>query len=822
MIETQTGTTTYQGDGTNKDFSIPYRVDSLTHLRVYVTDRAVSPPTVTQINSADYEVDGDFTAGIATLQYPTDTSGDPALVSTKFLTIERVVPLTQDTSFSSVFGNFQEAMEGMGDKIVQMVQQVNDKLSRAIVVPVGSGITVDEYVTSIEDSALRAEDAATRAEDAVAGVPAVPFKEVFGIGGTTPFSITQSHNGNLAVATVGGGGLVVNLPQMSTLTFPYQVAIKRLSGSGTMTVNAYSGNNISGSSSLTMASNGETVMFAADDDTLAGTWTTVTCGSFGAGSITNPMLGTGIVEGDNLADDSITLNHLSAEVDTRLSAVPFQDIQLISADKTATSANNGMIFNVTASGTINITLPAHTSVTSPYWLAVRRASGSGTINVLRSASDTINGATSYVFTSTVGNTVIFVPDFTGGTAGEWSTILCGTDASVGDNSLTTAKYQDSSVTGPKVADGALTTAKYADSSVTGVKVADATLTTAKYVDNSVTPEKLSQYSGFSILGNLTTGTGNISGLVLGDRSLPMRKTGNIKSFVMSNDFALLDSGSTQLMEMGVPFVGGRLTIASGAPAPDVSSSSPQGYSATGSTLYYTPYIHDKITMYDTSNSLWRLVTFTETSIAAPTSTGTFDVFAVWSSTSAITLEYQKWNSANSRTSFGLSRVNGVLVLSTDSSRRYLGTVYVETANSLSDTTRQRHIWNMYNRIQRTAYAYETTASWSYTTASWRASNNTTANRVEFVRGLDEEAVNAILTGKCSNTNGYIGIGRGSSSADVSVQGTSYDATVGFCGKVGIGFVALYMLEYGGTSSTFYGGGAYGNLPFRGIVANATM
>lgn len=852
-ISTQTGSATYQGNGSSKAFGIPYRVDSLTHLRVYVTDRSVTPPSVVQIASGDYEVTGDFTLGNATLNYPKSSSLTP-LPSTQWITIERVVPLVQDVNFSTVGGYFKEDAEGMGDKIVQMVQQVNDKLARAVLVPVGSGISPDEYTTTITQAVSQAEEAATRAENAVIDMPAVPFKEAFLIGGVSPFSINQSHNGHLAVATVGAGGLVVNLPQMSSLTFPYLVAIQRESGSGTMTVNAYAGDNIVGSSSKTMETNGETIMFIADNDTLAGRWTIVShgSGSYATGSVNEAMLADGAVTANKIAsnavtasklgtssvttskiaddavtsnkiaDDSITLAHLTAEVDTLLNALPFRDNQLISADKTADASNNGMLFKVAASGTINITLPATTSITAPYWLVVRRESGSGTINVLRSSTDTIDGATSYTFTSTVGNAVIFIPDFTGGTVGQWAKLVLGTDASIADNSISTAKIQDLAVITAKLADLGITTAKIADSAVTTPKIADGATTTAKLADNAVSVAKFAQFSDYSILGRLTTGTGNISGLTLGDRSLPMRKTGNVKSFALSNDFTLLDSGSTQLVEMGIPLQGGRLTLVSGSPAPDVGASSPQGYSGTGATLYYTPYIHDRITLYDTSNSLWRLVTFTETSIAAPTSTGTFDVFAVWATPTSMTLEYQKWGSANSRSSFSLSRVNGILVLTSDYSRRYLGTVYADTANSLNDTTRQRHIWNMYNRLQRTAYAYESTASWSYTTASWRPANNTTANRVEFVRGLDEEAVNAILTGKCSNTNGYLGIGRGTSSADVSLQGTTYDVSVGYCGKVGIGFVALYMLEYGGASSTFYGGGAYGNLPFRGIVANATM
>lgn len=466
-IDTQSASATYQGDGSNRDFSIPYRVDSLTHLRVYVTNRGVTPPSVLQIAAGDYEVTGDFTLGNATLTYPKSSSLTP-LSSTRYLTIERVLPLVQDVSFTTANGYFLQDLEKANDATIQKVQQINERVQRAVTVPIGSGLDPDDYYATITEAVESAQAAAAQAQAAVIDMPAVPFKEVFGIGGTTPFAITQSHNGYLAVATVGAGGLVVNLPQMSSLTFPYLVALQRESGSGTMTVNAYAGDNIVGSSSKTMATNGETIMFIADNDTLAGRWTIVShgSGSYATGSISTAMLADdsvtaekiadGAIQSNHYADDSIstaniqdsaitatkiestclTLSHMSADIIALLNGIFGQGISVISSSTTLTETHKGQILNIdTSGGAVTITLPAITSVTSPYYVAIRRYAGSGTITVQRGASDTIDGSTSTTIPATVGNAKIFTADFAGATANTWTTLFCGTDANITDGSI---------------------------------------------------------------------------------------------------------------------------------------------------------------------------------------------------------------------------------------------------------------------------------------------------------------------------------------------------------------------------------------------------
>jgi hypothetical protein len=64
--------------------------------------------------------------------------------------------------------------------------------------------------------------------------------------------------------------------------------------------------------------------------------------------------------------------------------------------------------------------------------------------------------------------------------------------------------------------------------------------------------------------------------------------------------------------------------------------------------------------------------------------------------------------------------------------------------------------------------YDNTDSWNYTVASWQIKNNNNANKISFVRGLNEDAVDALnpmfsLNGT-TNVTRIVGIGLDSTTA----------------------------------------------------------
>jgi hypothetical protein len=117
----------------------------------------------------------------------------------------------------------------------------------------------------------------------------------------------------------------------------------------------------------------------------------------------------------------------------------------------------------------------------------------------------------------------------------------------------------------------------------------------------------------------------------------------------------------------------------------------------------------------------------------------YDVFAEESSGLAV-LSGIAWANSLSR-DVPLVAHEGVYVQSGAPQRRYAGTIRVHSDGNAHDTELRRFVWNYYNRARRSLHVHETAASWTYAVANtWRPANNNTANRVEFVTGVQEDAI----------------------------------------------------------------------------------
>ena len=86
---------------------------------------------------------------------------------------------------------------------------------------------------------------------------------------------------------------------------------------------------------------------------------------------------------------------------------------------------------------------------------------------------------------------------------------------------------------------------------------------------------------------------------------------------------------------------------------------------------------------------------------------------------------------------------------------------------------KRYLWNYYNRISRPLQKLETTNSWTYTTATYRQANASTANQVDTVVGVAEALINLNVLGLAANTQGdnnvtvQVGIDEGGTTANDS-------------------------------------------------------
>lgn len=248
---------------------------------------------------------------------------------------------------------------------------------------------------------------------------------------------------------------------------------------------------------------------------------------------------------------------------------------------------------------------------------------------------------------------------------------------------------------------------------------------------------------------------------------------------------------------------GRLTLTSGTPFTTANVTA-------ATTLYFTPYAGDQIALYN--GTTWDLITFAEISIAVPATTSTmYDVF-VYNSGGTATLELLAWTNDTTRAT-ALVLQNGVLCKTGALTRRYVGSMRTTTVSGQTEVSDKRvFVWNYYNRLTRFLKAQEATASWTYTTATWRAVNGGTTvgtSRVEIIIGWAEVEVEAKAYGLSSNasTLAASGVGIDSTSANSALaQGQTAGGTISlqlalYSGYPAVGYHFVQWLEISAATGT---------------------
>lgn len=263
---------------------------------------------------------------------------------------------------------------------------------------------------------------------------------------------------------------------------------------------------------------------------------------------------------------------------------------------------------------------------------------------------------------------------------------------------------------------------------------------------------------------------------------------------------------------------GRLTLTSGTPVTTAD--------VTGAgTIYFAPIYGNTIALYD--GTFWELCTFAELSLALTvTAAKNYDVF-LYNNVGTLTLELSAaWTNDTTRAD-ALALQDGIQVKSSDHTRRLIGTIRADGTNTTADsgggvTTSvggTRFVWNMHNRRKRTMIVIDTTDTWSYTTNTWRQARATAGNKVEYVVGLSEDAVEAraiAVANVVSNSGAAakVGVGVDSTTAPSGLRQGGYNPSASnfyvallglYEGFPGIGYHALNWLEKGAdVTSTFIG------------------
>jgi hypothetical protein len=262
---------------------------------------------------------------------------------------------------------------------------------------------------------------------------------------------------------------------------------------------------------------------------------------------------------------------------------------------------------------------------------------------------------------------------------------------------------------------------------------------------------------------------------------------------------------------------GRLTLTSGTP---ITTSDVTG----ATTIYFTPYKGGRIALFD-GTSVWTALPFSETSLALGTlvSATNYDVFA-YNNNGTLALEIGPAWSSNTARATALVLQDGVYVKSGATTRRYLGTFRTTSTTTTEDsgggvTTQvggKRFLWNMCNRVDRPMSVFDSTNAWSYITGAWRQKNAAAGNKVEFVVGLSEDAIEALSTEAvqvAQNTrDALVSIGVDSVTVPSATIGQGSWGSTGvfdmsmsskYVGFPGAGYHYLAELEYGADNVCYF-------------------
>lgn len=288
---------------------------------------------------------------------------------------------------------------------------------------------------------------------------------------------------------------------------------------------------------------------------------------------------------------------------------------------------------------------------------------------------------------------------------------------------------------------------------------------------------------------------------------------------------------------------GRLTLASGTPvvASDQSAKT---------AVYYTPYVGNLVPIYNGTSMV--PTTFSELTLTLAsqhTASSIYDVF-VFSNSGVLTLATgPAWTTATAGsgargTGAGtteLSRVGGLWTNTVQITGRngsntytiganlatYLGSISMDgtngqvTCHTSWGQSRKFGVWNAYNRVPIILRAGDSTASWTYSSATVRAANNSSSNVATTFCGLAEENIDIIyrqLIGNDASSFAKIGIGINATNAYTGATSQALANTSATNGPVpgpathtivpAIGIQNVYCCESntaGAGSATYLGG-----------------
>lgn len=254
-------------------------------------------------------------------------------------------------------------------------------------------------------------------------------------------------------------------------------------------------------------------------------------------------------------------------------------------------------------------------------------------------------------------------------------------------------------------------------------------------------------------GTVTIATGGGSGSVTVEETDGTPSVSGVSTIKVTNG-KLTDNGSGVVTldltgTAGTVLVGtngGRLTGTSGTP---VTTSDVTAIT----TLYFTPFIHNQIALYDGS-SAWSIFTFSELSLSLSGYTNAlpYDIWA-YDNSGSVALESTAWTNTTTRAT-ALTTVNGVYCKSGATTRRYLGTIYMSATSQTEDSYSKRYVFNWQNKVRR-PMKWSDGTSHTYNSATPRYWNNSSSSIVSFIQGVIDQHIDCSAAVYTLSDNGKI-------------------------------------------------------------------
>lgn len=284
---------------------------------------------------------------------------------------------------------------------------------------------------------------------------------------------------------------------------------------------------------------------------------------------------------------------------------------------------------------------------------------------------------------------------------------------------------------------------------------------ANTASNSITynlPSAASVGNGKSILVKKVSPSNTVTADASGSDTID---GGGVFSWTANNaTYEFVSDGANWRVKVDLQAAGivpqGYLTLVTGTPVHTADQSAK-------TSVFYTPDKGNLIPLYDGIRVFSELTLSLVSSHSAST---IYDIF-VWSENGVVTIGTgPAWSAstagAGSRgTGAGtteLTRLNGIIVNAVSMTTRngsttytvaanratYVGSIFIDgtqgqvTCHRSFGQSRKWGLWNAYNRRPIILKAGDSTASWTYATATLRASNNNPANSLTVFTGLAEE------------------------------------------------------------------------------------